>query len=369
MNPPVIPQLDPLALPAPPWLLFFLEQLTFLLHVLAMNLLLGGTLLALWLRSRTSGPGGSHAQRVLSLFTRAAPVLMAATVSLGVAPLLFVQVLYGRLLFTSSVLMAWSWLAVVPLVILAYYGTYLRVYAGERRFARGFALSALVALVLLAVAFLYVTNMTLMLRPERFLPLYLADGRGLHLNLSDRTLVPRYLHLVLGAAAMAGAALALFGLLRRGREPELGAWALKQGLVAFALITGLNVAAGLWLLVSQPRPTLLHLVSGGWPAGLVVAGILLGFVAIALVPVVQQSAKPSRAGAAWLLLVLATLVTMLLLRDEVRVAALRQAGLTTPTWVAPQWGPIALFAVLMLAALGTIGWMVTALARPGPRAA
>jgi hypothetical protein len=369
MTPPALPQLDPLPFPAPPGLLHFLEPLTFLLHVLAMNLLLGGSLLALWLRSRAGADGGGHARRMLDLFTHAAPVLMAATVSLGVAPLLFVQVLYGRLFFTSSVLMAWGWLSVVPLVILAYYGVYLRAYAGGRTIARGAGLSALIAIVLLAVAFLYVTNMTLMLRPESFQALYHADGRGLHLNLADRTLPPRYLHIVVGAVAVAGAALALVGLLRRGREPELSAWALRQGLVAFALATGLNVAAGLWLLVSQPRPTLLYLVSGGRPAGLVVAGILLGFVAIALVPVVLQSERPTRVGAAWLLLVLATLVTMLLLRDEVRVAALRQAGLGAPTWVEPQWGPIALFAALLVAALAAIGWMAAALARPAPRRA
>ena len=39
---PAIPQPDPLALPAPAWLLWALLMLTFFLHVIPMNLVLGG---------------------------------------------------------------------------------------------------------------------------------------------------------------------------------------------------------------------------------------------------------------------------------------------------------------------------------------
>ena len=75
--------------------------------------------------TRRTAPRSSPSSR------RPLPVAIAATVTLGVAPLLFVQVLYGRLFFTSSILMAWFWLAIVPLVILAYYGAYLLAFRGE----------------------------------------------------------------------------------------------------------------------------------------------------------------------------------------------------------------------------------------------
>lgn len=51
--------------------------------------------------------------------------LVAFTVNFGVAPLLFVQVLYGHLFYASSILMAVFWLAVIPLLIAAYYAAYL----------------------------------------------------------------------------------------------------------------------------------------------------------------------------------------------------------------------------------------------------
>ena len=50
---PIIPLADPLPQPAPVWLLWALLQLTFFLHLLAMNVVLGGSILALhWRMSR-----------------------------------------------------------------------------------------------------------------------------------------------------------------------------------------------------------------------------------------------------------------------------------------------------------------------------
>jgi hypothetical protein len=117
--PPVIPVANPLPLPAPPGLLWALLQAVFLLHLVAMNVVLGGSLLTLHWRFSRRSEGAAHRAALLGLFAKALPAAVAAAVTLGVAVLLFVQVLYGRLFFTSSILMAWLWLAVVPLVILA----------------------------------------------------------------------------------------------------------------------------------------------------------------------------------------------------------------------------------------------------------
>ena len=56
-----------------------------------------------------------------------------------------------------------------------------------------------------------------------------------------------------------------------------------------------------------------------------------------------------------------TLFTMILVRDAVRTVEL--AGKLEPvTRVAPQWGAIAVFFVLLLAAVATVAGMVWALA-------
>jgi ribose/xylose/arabinose/galactoside ABC-type transport system permease subunit len=65
----------------------------------------------------------------------------------------------------------------------------------------------------------------------------------------------------------------------------------------------------------------------------------------------------------------ATLLTgiamMLLTRDTIRRLSLDLAGYQTVNWVAPQWGPITIFFVLLVVALGTVVWMARALATAG----
>ena len=163
----LVPSPDVLPLPAPVPLLHALLLLTFFVHVLFMNGLLGGILLVSWSRLRARSPSDTHALLAGQL-TRLLPILVAGTVTAGVAPLLFLQALYGQFFFTSSVIMAWPWFLVIPLVILAYYGTYVQAYTGERPGRGRKTLLLLTALMFAAVAFLYVNNTTLMLRPDRW---------------------------------------------------------------------------------------------------------------------------------------------------------------------------------------------------------
>jgi hypothetical protein len=361
---PVIPMADPLPQPAPPALLWALLQLTFLLHLLAMNVVLGGSVLALHWRFSRRAEGAAHRAALLGFFAKALPVAVAATVTFGVAPLLFVQVLYGRLFFTSSILMAWFWLAVIPLVTLAYYGAYYLAFRGKELGERARWVAAIVALLFLAVAFLYVSNVTRALRPETFLEAYRASGRGVVLNLGDVTFWPRYLHVLLGAVAVAALGAALYGALRRGRDPDFAAWAIRRGTTVFGVATAANVFVGTLFLLSLPKPILIRLAGGDtWAMMLLAVGILLAVATAGLALLALGAKDPVRATWGQLGLLLGTLVVMVLLRDQVRAIALRDAGFEHPAWVATQWGPLAVFVLLLLGAVATIAWMARALAR------
>lgn len=361
---PAIPLADPLAQPAPPGLLWALLQLTFLLHLVAMNVVLGGSLLALHWRFSRREEGAKQRAALLAFFAKSLPVAVAATVTFGVAPLLFVQVLYGRLFFTSSILMAWYWLAIVPLVILAYYGAYLLAFRGDARGGTASGAAAFVALLLAAVAFLQVQNATRALRPDTFLDTWRASGRGLTLNLGDPSFWPRYLHVVLGAVAVAALGVALYGAWHRRRDPQLAAWAIRRGTAVFGAATAANVFAGLLFLLSLPKPVLIRLVGGDrWAMTFLVLGILLGIAAAGMALLALGAKDSVRATWAQAALLTATLAVMVLLRDRVRQITLREAGFEHGGPVAAQWGPFAVFAVLLLAAVATIAWMARALAR------
>ena len=107
---PVFPAVDPIPLPAPLWLFKLLHIVTLSLHFVAVEMLLGGLLLAAVLSMFRNAPKATVAARALA---RRLTVVMTYVINLGVPPLLFAQVLYGRALYTSSVLIAVYWIAFV----------------------------------------------------------------------------------------------------------------------------------------------------------------------------------------------------------------------------------------------------------------
>lgn len=355
-----IPSLDPLPVPGPIGLMWGLLMLTFFLHLLAMNFVLGGSLIAAVARLR----GGDDADRLVQWLAKMMPTMVAATVTFGVAPLLFLQALHGRLFFSSAVLMAWFWLAVVPLVIIAYYGTYLLSFRGATLGAAARVIAVIVALIFVSVGFIYSNNMSLMLRADRFLPLFVENARGVQLNLTDATLVPRYFHMLFGAIALAGLFVGLYGVARRSSDLEHARWAMRFGAFWFAGATALNILSGVWWLGVLPQEVMFRFMGRSPYASVVLGiGILLGFASAGLMLGALFSDVPEKGVMRATGTTLLTLVAMILARDEVRRGTFELVNLQPQTWVEPQWGVIALFLALLVAALATTAWMTSLLVR------
>ena len=87
----------------------FLLLLTFPLHVLLMNAMLGSGIIAL---VNSFGRDGDAVQWERQN-SRRLPFLIAFTVNMGVPPFLFIQTLYGQFIYTSSILMAVFWLSII----------------------------------------------------------------------------------------------------------------------------------------------------------------------------------------------------------------------------------------------------------------
>jgi hypothetical protein len=362
----VMPHADPVPLPGPAWLMWFLLLLTFFLHLLPMNLILGGSVIGALAHRRGRRQDAPHHRELAAWLGKAMPVAVAATVTTGVAPLLFLQVLYGRLFFTSTILMGWFWMAVIVLLIVGYYGTYVVSFRRQREDGGGGGLRWLVTLLFLSIGFFITNNMTLMLRPGTFVNTYLASARGFHLNFGDPSLIPRYLHNVIGALAVAGMVVAILGLVRRRKQPEFGGWALRYGSLWFVVATGLNMVVGFILLVTLPRDTLMRFMGQDLVGTIALSlGFMMAVGALVMMLLATQRDEPAglMKGSVWSLLL--TLVAMVLVRDQVRQGALEAAGFEVQAWVVPQWGPILIFAVLLVTAIALVAWMVGALVRVG----
>ncbi|GIX01529.1 MAG: hypothetical protein KatS3mg112_0466 [Thermogutta sp.] len=106
-------------LPAPFWFIQFFKVLGFILHMVPMNLWFAGMFLTLVLYRR-EGPARHWAERMATLM----PVIIAFGVNFGIVPLLFIQVAYPWAFYPATILTAWFWLAIIGLLLVAYYGVY-----------------------------------------------------------------------------------------------------------------------------------------------------------------------------------------------------------------------------------------------------
>jgi len=194
------PAVDPIPLPAPIWLIKLLHIVTLALHFVAVEMLLGGLLIAVLLSLFRGSPQSMVTARALA---RRLTVVMTYVINLGVPPLLFAQVLYGRALYTSSVLIGVYWISIIAILTLTYWLLYQftgRLEAGKSAWAVGLSAWILAGFI----ARLLSTNMTLMLRPEVWREMYSASAMGAYLPTGDPTLTPRWLLMMAGGFFIGG---------------------------------------------------------------------------------------------------------------------------------------------------------------------
>ena len=208
----LIPALDPAPLPGPPWLFHVLWVVTFLIHLLFVNAVLGGTLLA-----ALAGSGKPGRRETATLLVEVNSWAISFAITFGIAPLLFMQVLLGRFFYTATVLVAWAWFGMLGLLIVGYYLNYVAKY--RLRAGKGVgAILVVEALCFLGIAATQVAVNLLHMQPAR----WAAVGDSAWAALADPTFLPRLLHYVLAAVTMAGALVALGGDFprREGRRPQ-----------------------------------------------------------------------------------------------------------------------------------------------------
>ena len=357
------PAVDPIPLPAPIWLFKLLHIVTLSLHFVAVEMLLGGLLLAVLLSLFRGSPPSLVAARALA---RRLTVVMTFVINLAVPPLLFAQVLYGRALYTSSVLIGIYWISIVGLLMLTYWLLYrftARLEAGKQAWWVGLSAWLLAGFI----ARLLSSNMTLMLRPEVWRDMYSASSMGAYLPTGDPTLTPRWLLMMAGGMFLGG----LWMVYLAGRSTftadEKKFVAGVGGKVA-AVFGAVYLLAGLWAAGAQPEAVKTGLATHplyrfasfagyGWLA-LVVVAVLLGALA-----------GFGRISAGWLgwtgaLVALLVEITFTVYRDAVRDVTLLNKGLDV--WnrvVVTNWSVVGLFLVLFVGGLGALGWLVSVVAR------
>jgi len=357
------PAVDPIPLPAPIWLLKLLHIVTLALHFVAVEMLLGGLLLAVLFSLFRGSPSSMVAAKALA---RRLTVVMTYVINLGVPPLLFAQVLYGRALYTSSVLIGAYWISIIAILTLTYWLLYrfsARLEAGKSAWWVGLSAWVLAGFI----ARLLSTNMTLMLRPEAWRQMYSASGAGIYLPTGDPTLEPRWLMMLAGGLFIGGLWLVYLAGRSTFTADEKSFLAGAGGKIA-ALFGVVYLVAGLWAAGVQPEVVKaglhthwLYKFAGfagyGWLA-LVAVAVLLAAVA--------GFGKLTAGWVGWAGVLVGTLIEIMLVvyRDGVRDLTLLSKGFDV--WdrvVVTNWSVVGLFLVLFVGGLGVVGWLVSVVAR------
>ncbi|MFM7389463.1 MAG: hypothetical protein ACKO34_02415 [Vampirovibrionales bacterium] len=245
-----IGQYQPIGFPAPIWLMQTLLLLGFLLHIIPMNIMWMGGLSSAGLLWAGKGNDASYETRLGKIIAYSLPFFATAAINAGIVPLLFVQVLYGPLVYTSSVLMATPWILILPLLVLGYYSFYIYQY-GKKGFGKDNPWTLLLStLLFFVIGFFFTNNMTLMLTPEKFLAMYQHSHAGVNLNLSEPSLWARFSHFALGAVAVTGLYIGCVGLYQKARDAAFSQWLIKRGASIFLGVTLINSVVGVWFLNS-----------------------------------------------------------------------------------------------------------------------
>jgi hypothetical protein len=347
MQPNLIPTLDPNPLPAPYGVFKLLLIVTFFLHIVAMNFMLGGGVLALVSKWRSKNQ--INGNRVFFDVAKKLPVLLPATITLGITPLLFVQVLYGQYFYTSSIIVAWPWFLVLVLLTIAYYGFYYASFQSGQHHGRAGGVTLFGVILIFLIGFVYSNNFTLSETPSRWGGKYFSNPAGWNLNLSEPTLIPRYLHFMVAAVAMGGLLLVFMALANWKRDTEYARQLMQFGGKAFMYATMAQILVGFLFLVSLPRDMcMLYMGDNPLATTLLLVGVAGGIGAIFLMS--DALRKENIRVAAYYVpgMIGVVILSMSVMRDILRDAYLKPYFHPEQFVVKTQWSVFPPFLVLFL---------------------
>ncbi|MDR1964316.1 MAG: hypothetical protein LBQ50_11100 [Planctomycetaceae bacterium] len=154
-------------MPAPFWFVQFFKVVGFVLHLIPMGLWFAGLPIAILCGLWNCEHSRRYARRMFGQF----PIIMALGINFGIVPLLFLQTTYYKSFYTATILMAWHWIAVIPILIVGYYALYLAAFSRRnendpQRSGRTLFYGIIASVCLIAIGILISNGLTLMVRSD-----------------------------------------------------------------------------------------------------------------------------------------------------------------------------------------------------------
>jgi hypothetical protein len=277
-----------------------------------------------------------------------------------VAPLLFLQVLYGQFIYVSSVLMAVYWLSIFVLIILAYYGAYLYQIHYDRLGSARIWFAGISILILIVVGFFFTNSLLLMIDPKVWTR-YFQEPGGTLIHWADPSLIPRYLHFLFASLAAGGLIMALMGRRQKKKgDPEAEAH-IRQGLILYGCVTLFQFLIGAWYLGGLPVRVLSQVFFDScWAFPVFIISVMAGGVSVLF----ALARMPLQTTVCALL----TTLLMILFRFQVRAAYMSPYAEQTKMEVTTQYGPALVFVLALVMGIAVIVYILKLALRAGRRA-
>lgn len=229
----------PVGFPGPTAMYLTLYVLTLAVHAICVTYVLTGTG---WVAvgavcAAVRGDGGERGP-VAVMFSDWLPFSVGAAITAGVAPLLFLQILYREAFYTASLLLFNRWMAVVPVLVIGFY----LLYAGKTQRVRGWSparramLAVLAWLCFVFVAYSFTEMHLLALDREAWVPFYASES----LFYGNATKLPR---VAMWLAAAVPVAVTIMGWQLWRAAPDEPAMQASSRRLSVAGLAGLLVAA------------------------------------------------------------------------------------------------------------------------------
>jgi cytochrome c len=200
-----VPHDIPLPLPAPRELIVGVLIAMFLVHILFVNLMLGGTILTAFFQGRSILKGSNDDDILAYEIAKTITVNKSMAVVMGVAPLLAINVIYTVYFYTANALTGYVWIGIVPTAITAFLLLYLHKYTWHTDFMQAHrklhhSIVLLALALLFCIPFVFLTNINLMLFPDKW-----AQVQGFFSAMFiNNNVIPRFLHFFNASLAVTG---------------------------------------------------------------------------------------------------------------------------------------------------------------------
>ncbi len=350
-----IPDYQAVPFPAPLWFMQFFLVFGFFLHLIPMNFIWTGSLLSGVFLMISGNNRDSKLFRLGDAIAKSLPVFLSFAITQGIVPLLFLQLVYGPLYYSSAIIMAVPWLSVIFLLLIAYYALY--VYKLKSSVLGAWGPWILISCFLLfsLIGFIFSNNMTLMLRPDVWHTKMSLVSHGFNLNLDDYQLYPRFLHFFISAFAISGLVISCFSFFTK--DQSYAEFTKKTGALFYLASNLVGIPVAIWFLTVFPKNILRVLMHDNQLSAVsFMLGVALALFAM-LFAILTITTKQAWASIGMLMSALVSTLAMCYVRHALRVAL--TAEYLDPSMVAVniQWDILIVFLVLFIALLGYLVWL------------